>query len=74
VILVRPKCSYLEYFLKRTFLVLSLVLSLALMLGTSVHAKTPKEVLEPYKAYRVALKADNKVLAAEKARENRLAF
>jgi len=51
--------------MKRTFL----ALSLALMLGTSVHAKTPKEVLEPYKAYRVALEADNEVLAAEKAHE-----
>ncbi len=51
--------------MKRTFL----AIGLALMLGTSVQAKTPKEVLEPYKAYRVALKADDKKLAAEKAYE-----
>ena len=35
------------------------------MLGTSVQAKTPKEVLEPYKAYVTALKADKKKEAAE---------
>jgi len=43
--------------MKRTFL----AIGLALVLGTSTFAKTPKEVIEPYKAYRAALaEKDNK--------------
>jgi len=51
--------------MKRTFL----AISLALMLGASVQAKTPKEVLEPYKAYLAALESKDKTLAGEKAFE-----
>jgi len=51
--------------MKRTFIAISLVF----MLGASVQAKTPKEVLEPYKEYRTALEDKNKTLAAEKAFE-----
>ena len=51
--------------MKRTFI----AIGLALMLGTSVQAKTPKEVLVPYKAYRTALAEKNDQLAAEKAFE-----
>lgn len=47
--------------MKRTFL----AFGLALVLGTASFAKTPKEVLEPYKAYRVALE-DNDAKAALK--------
>ena len=49
--------------MKRTFL----AIGLALMLGTAVEAKTPKEVAVPYKAYVAALKADQKKQAAEYA-------
>lgn len=49
--------------MKRTLL----ALTLALALGASAQAKTPKEVLEPYKAYRVALEADNRKEAADQA-------
>ena len=44
-----------------------LAISLALALGMSAQAKTPKEVLEPYKAYRTALAADQKKDAANYA-------
>lgn len=47
--------------MKRTLL----AIGLALMLGTSVQAKTPKEVLEPYKAFQAAIKA-NDMKAAHK--------
>lgn len=47
--------------MKRTFL----AIGLALALGTTSVAKTPKEVLEPYKAYRAALAADQKSEAAD---------
>ncbi|MEP3655020.1 MAG: energy transducer TonB [Litorimonas sp.] len=36
-----------------------IAIGLALALGTSVQAKTPKEVVEPYKAYRAALAAND---------------
>lgn len=49
--------------MKRTLLAIGLTLAL----GMSVHAKTPKEVLEPYKAYRTALAADKKEEAADYA-------
>jgi len=51
--------------MRRTFL----AIGLALMLGASVQAKTPKEVLEPYKAYRTALENNDDTLAAQKAFE-----
>ena len=51
--------------MKRTLL----AIGLALMLGTSVQAKTPKEVLEPYKAFQAALANKDRSLAAEKAYE-----
>jgi len=44
-----------------------LAIGLALMLGASAEAKTPKEVAVPYKAYVAALKADKKKEAAEYA-------
>lgn len=49
--------------MKRT--IFSLVL--AFCLGLSAEATTPKEVLEPYKAYRTALKAENRKDAADYA-------
>ena len=45
--------------MKRTFL----AIGLALAMGTASVAKTPKEVLEPYKAYRAALADKNPELA-----------
>lgn len=51
--------------MKRTLL----AIGLALVLGASVEAKTPKEVLEPYKAYRAALAANQNDDAAEFAYE-----
>jgi len=50
--------------MKRTFL----AIGLALALGTSAFAKTPKEVIEPYKAYRAALKANDSKAALKQAR------
>lgn len=44
-----------------------LVLCLSLGLATSAFAKTPKEVMEPYKAYRAALAANDKNDAAKYA-------
>lgn len=46
-----------------------LAIGLALTLGMSAQAKTPKEVLEPYKAYRVALDSKELGVAADKAYE-----
>jgi len=51
--------------MKRTFW----ALGLALMIGTTASAKTPKEVLEPYKAYRAALAEENREDAADYAFE-----
>ena len=51
--------------MKRTLLAFGLILAL----GASAQAKTPKEVLEPYKAYRAALAAKDNDVAAEKAYE-----
>ncbi|MEP3655019.1 MAG: energy transducer TonB [Litorimonas sp.] len=42
-----------------------LAIGLALAMTTSIQAKTPKEVLEPYKAYRAALAEEKKGEAAE---------
>lgn len=50
--------------MKRTLLALTLVLALS----TSLQAKTPKEVLEPYKAYRAALEAGNAKTALKQAK------
>lgn len=44
-------------------------IGLALVVGGMAHAKTPKEVIEPYKAYRAAQADKNNDLAAEKAYE-----
>ena len=41
-----------------------LAIGLALIVGGMAHAKTPKEVLEPYKSYRAALAEKNKDEAA----------
>jgi len=51
--------------MKRIFI----TIGLALMLGASAQAQTPKEVLTSYKAYRTALKEKNRRLATEKAYE-----
>lgn len=50
--------------MKRTFL----AIALALAISTSTQAKTPKEVLEPYKAYRAALKEGNSEIALKQAK------
>jgi len=47
---------------------LFLSLGLALALSATVHAKTPPEVLKPYKEYRAALKAGDNDKAYEQAR------
>lgn len=46
-----------------------IAIGLTLAFGASVQAKTPKEVIEPYKAYRVALAEDKKEDAAKYAYE-----
>jgi len=51
--------------MKRIFI----VICLALMLGASAQAKTPKEVLTEYKAYLTAVENKDKSLAVEKAYE-----
>ena len=51
--------------MKRTFL----AIGLALILGANVQAKTPKEVMVPYKAYLTALENKDEGLAAEKSYE-----
>ncbi len=55
--------------MKRTFLAIWLALSFGLTAAIPAAAKTPPEVLKPYKAYRVALKADQKKEAADYAYE-----
>ena len=50
--------------MKRIFV----AIGLSLLLGTSAFAKTPKEVLEPYKAYRAAVKANDAEAALKQAR------
>ena len=53
--------------MNQTVLALVLGLALSVFATTSIQAKTPKEVLEPYKAYRTALAADQKEEAADYA-------
>lgn len=50
--------------MKRTLL----AIGLALALGATTFAKTPKEVLEPYKAYRAALEANDAKAALKHAK------
>lgn len=51
--------------MKRTLL----AFGLAMAIGATAQAQTPKEVLEPYKAYRAALAEKDRDLAADKAFE-----
>lgn len=55
--------------MKRTLLAVGLALSFGLSSGVTATAKTPPEVLKPYKAYRAALKAEQKEEAAKFAYE-----
>ena len=50
--------------MKRTLFAIALALSI----GITSQAKTPKEVLEPYKAYRTALEADDTDAALKQAK------
>lgn len=53
--------------MKRTFLAVGLALSLGLSAPMLAQAKTPPEVLEPYKAYRAALKVNDAKAAIKHA-------
>ena len=55
--------------MKRTFMAVGLALSFGLSSPMMAQAKTPPEVLKPYKAYRAAMRDNKSEVAADYAFE-----